>query len=75
MKIKRWLERLLLHVPVGLLAAWFVDKRPVAGAVFAFSFLSYEFIQEWRKADKSFKDVIGYVIGLGVGTALVIFFL
>lgn len=57
-----------IHFPVGILGAWLVMDGDggirICGILFVLSFLFYEAIQEWRKVDWSFKDVIGFLIGL-----------
>lgn len=74
--MRDWL-RLLWHIPVGMLGVaimgWAVLYKTVfivnivVGVVFLASFLVYEIMQDWRKGDKSFKDVIGAVVGIAIG--------
>lgn len=61
-------KRLLIHVPVGILNAYFYPE--LSGLGFTIAFLGYEYIQEWRKQDNSHKDVIGWLYGLGLGLLL-----
>lgn len=60
-------KRFWMHFPLGLLAAFFLVVIPATGIIFAASFLAYEIIQDWRKHDSSYKDVIGYLVGMAVG--------
>jgi len=63
--------RFWMHFPVGLFTAlswYYVDG--IGWMLFA-GFLAYEFIQEWRKHDLSYKDVIGWLAGLFIGTGII----
>ena len=55
-----------MHFPVGMLGAWLIDQSPAIGIMFTAYFGLYEVMNDWRKADKSYKDVIGAVFGFGV---------
>ena len=57
--------RFIQHFPVGLFAAWLTLKMPIVGIMFFIGFLFYQAIQDWRKVDWSYKDVIGFVCGYG----------
>ncbi len=58
------------HFPLGLLNG-LLYVFPPAGLGLTGAFLAYEYIQEWRKEDWSFKDVIGWLVGLTIGLTLV----
>ena len=77
--------RAVMHIPVGLGVVAIICLPILLGfpssLSFAFivlglfaglSFLVYEVLQDWRKGDKSFKDVIGFVEGLFLGAFMVI---
>ena len=70
---KEWF-RFWLHFPIGvlcgLLLIWFVTVY--LGIILSIAFLVYEIMNDWRKGDKSYKDVVGFVWGLGC-VGLVIF--
>jgi len=61
-----------IHIPVGVFAAWVMQHSPVLGFTFSISFIAYEIVQDWRTGDRSFKDILGFLIGLSIG-ALVFF--
>lgn len=65
--------RAALHFPVGIFTAWLGTFSPVVCIVFGLGFLVYESLEDWRIKDRSYKDVFGYLIGIGAGT--VIFYL
>ena len=61
-------KRALLHFPVGLFAVFLLLRVDLAlGVVFAISFLVYEAMEDWRIHDKSYLDIYGYLLGLGIG--------
>ncbi len=61
------IKRALLHFPVGVYVAWLITVNSALGIMMGFTFLIYEVMNDWRKEDKSYKDVYGYAIGLGIG--------
>jgi len=66
-------HRFWLHFPVGVLAAVLTSWNAPLGLGCAGIFLAYEFINEWGKSDKSWKDVFGFAIAYGVtGLALML---
>lgn len=67
-------KRFWLHLPVGFVGAWFTWEMPVAGVMFTVYFLAYEVLNDWKKDDKSYKDVIGAVAGYGILTGIAIVF-
>ena len=61
-------KRALLHFPVGLFTVFLLLRVDLAlGVVFAISFLVYEAMEDWRIHDKSYLDIYGYLLGLGIG--------
>jgi len=60
-------RRLWMHVPGGLLGAFIFYLGLGPGLIFNFAFLVYEVAQCWRIEDKGFKDILGHVVGLGIG--------
>ena len=60
-------HRLFIHLPWGMLAVGLFLYHPLLGATACFMELGYEFINDWREHDKSFKDVIGIVWGILIG--------
>ena len=66
-------RRLVQHIPCGMLAAFLVHVMPVAGVLYFVGFWAYEYLQEWRKFDHSFKDGIGFLDGFtGLGVLIVL---
>ena len=63
--------RIVMHFPVGCFTGWLLLFYPIAGAVFALSFLVYETLEDWRLGDRGYKDVFGSLIGMAV--VLVVF--
>ena len=57
--------RFAMHFPVGLFAAWLTIVMPVVGILFVVLFCVYEIMNDWRKVDWSYKDVIGFIAGYG----------
>jgi hypothetical protein len=62
--------RVILHIPVGVLNAWFYYKNPYMGLGLTLAFIAYEVLDEWRSADKSWKDAFGWLIGFAVMGAI-----
>jgi len=60
-------RRLFLHLPWGLLAVGLFLFHPLLGLTACFMELGYEAFNDWRKKDKSYKDVIGIVWGILIG--------
>lgn len=57
--------RALIHVPLGLLQGYASRISWNLSLTFCLCFLTYEVIEDWRIHDKSFNDILGYLIGLG----------
>jgi len=56
-------KRFLMHFPVGVINSFVLVVVPLGGIACLLAFLGYEYIQEWRKVDHSYKDVYGFVSG------------
>ena len=67
------LARAALHFPVGVFAAWLSMVSGVLCGVFSAGFLTYEIIEDWRIKDRGYKDVFGFLIGVGAGAILLSF--
>jgi len=61
------LKPILIHLPVGMFCVFLAYVHWVLALIFGLGFLSYETIQEWRMKDKGWKDIKGFLWGLGVG--------
>lgn len=76
--------RLLIHLPHGMIAGWIIFGCPipfllsiepsvflsVTGGLVFLGFIIRQAMQDWRKKDKSWKDVMGIVWGFAGMTAL-----
>ena len=58
--------RVCLHFPVGVFAGWLIFELPVLGVVFSVGFLTYEIVEDWRIADRGYKDIMGFLVGMAV---------
>lgn len=58
--------RVVLHFPVGCFAGWLISVMPVIGVVFSLGFLTYEVVEDWRIADRGYKDIFGFLLGIAV---------
>lgn len=63
-------KRLWMHFPGGLLGAYFTWFDWSAGLTFNLLFIVYEVVQDWRKGDSGFKDILGHVAGYATGSAI-----
>ena len=61
------IRRAVLHFPVGVFAAWLASVAWVLCLVFSAGFLTYEVMEDWQIADRGYRDVFGFLIGVGVG--------
>jgi len=62
--------RAVVHAPIGVFAAWIISKDPTLGFTISLTFIAYEIAQDWRIGDRSFKDILGFLIGLSIGAIL-----
>ena len=82
-KVAPWmLDRQGAHIPVGLVISWLVFLWPLdvsshvlwgarLTAVLLFAgFILYEVTEDWRINDQAYRDIQGFVIGLGVGAVV-----
>ena len=66
MKKDDWL-RLAMHLPWGLMAAVLFIYSELLGITAFWGMIGYEGFNDWRKGDKSYKDVLGIVWGFLIG--------
>ena len=64
-----WL-RAAEHFPIGAIAAWLTVHSPALGLGLLGASFAYEIMNDWRKGDTSYKDVLGIVQGFGVVAVL-----
>lgn len=64
-------HRFWMHFPIGMLGAWMVYQHTALGIMLTIYFLTYEVMNDWRKQDRSYKDVIGAAWGYGLVGAMV----
>ena len=67
------IARAAIHFPVGVFAAWLATVASVLCLVFGIGFLTYEILEDWRIADRGYKDVFGFLVGFGAGAILLSF--
>ena len=65
-----WL-RLGLHLPWGMLGAALLLYDIRVGIFATVSMFIYEAFNDWRKHDKSYKDVLGIVWGFLIGSFII----
>ena len=58
--------RLWMHFPIGGISALAYMKDPLLGLSILASTFVYEVMNDWRKEDQSYKDVLGIVWGFGI---------
>ena len=81
-RIPPWmLDRQVLHIPAGLAVSWLLFLAPfdptasllvgarIAAALVFFGFIAYEVTEDWKSNDWAFRDIEGFTIGLGGGSA------
>ena len=54
------------HYVAGGITAWISMTIPVLGLTLALTFLIYEAMNDWRKVDHSYHDVLEFCIGIFV---------
>jgi len=64
--------RLWLHIPVGMSTIFGLWIHPVLGLIMCLTFLSYEWIEDWRIKDFSYLDKAGYSWGLFCGAVILV---
>ena len=67
-------KRLIQHIPPGMLAAFLVELSTSAGILYFLGFWLYEFLQEWKKNDRSYKDAIGFLDGFTAMATLILLY-
>ncbi len=58
--------RNVFHYIAGGITAWISMTNPVLGLTLALTFLVYEIMNDWRKGDHSYHDVLEFLIALFV---------
>ena len=66
MKRDDWV-RLAIHLPWGLIAAVLFIPDRLLGFTAFWGMLVYEGFNDWRKGDKSYKDILGITWGFLLG--------
>jgi len=67
---KQKVSRALMHVPVGILNVFCLYVGIVFGVLFFAGFFIYELQQDYRLKDGAYLDIFGWLIGFGLGVAL-----
>ena len=63
-------HRFWLHFPIGIFIVAVFVIHPYLAWLNAIAFLTYEVMNDWRKKDNSYKDVVGFCFGLAVGSII-----
>ena len=63
-------SRALIHTPVGIFNVFCLYVGIVFGVLFFFGFFIYELQQDYRLKDGAYLDIYGWLIGFGLGVAL-----
>ncbi len=58
--------RNFIHYIAGGITAWISMTSPVLGLTLALTFLIYEAMNDWRKVDHSYHDILEFAIGIFV---------
>lgn len=64
--------RAAIHFPIGVLAALCLDAMASVGWALLLTFVLYEITEDWRIQDHCYIDVIGFLIGLCITTAILL---
>ncbi len=67
---KQKVSRALIHVPVGIFNVFCLYVGIVFGVLFFAGFFIYELQQDYRLKDGAYLDIFGWLIGFGLGVAL-----
>ncbi len=67
---KQKVSRALIHVPVGIFNVFCLYVGIVFGILFFTGFFIYELQQDYRLKDGAYLDIFGWLIGFGLGVAL-----
>jgi len=70
--LREELRRVLLHIPVGLLACLLGYTAWWLAVMFTIGFLYYELNEDMHLSDHAFMDIKGFLWGIGIG-GLIIF--
>ncbi|GAI68778.1 unnamed protein product [marine sediment metagenome] len=67
---KQKVSRALMHVPVGIFNVFCLYVEIVFGILFFTGFFIYELQEDYRLKDGAYLDIYGWLIGFGLGVAL-----
>ncbi len=65
-EIKTLKYRNAFHYVAGGITAWISFPNPILGLTLALTFLIYEAMNDWRKIDHSYHDILEFLIALFV---------
>jgi len=60
-------ERILIHIPVGIIACLLGYLVPGLGLAFVVGFIIYELNEDKHLIDNAWKDIRGLLWGMGIG--------
>lgn len=55
--------RVILHIPIGGVICYAIAIDPWVGIALLLLFLSYEWLEDWRVKEHSWKDLFGALVG------------
>jgi len=65
------MNRVLIHIPVGLATTFIASISGWVGLIFGMAFVAYELNEDiYYKKDKAYVDLKGFLIGIVVGTGV-----
>ena len=67
--------RIILHIPVGIICFIGLGISWALGMVFFLGFMVYELNEDMHLKDSAYKDILGFMVGLGATILAFFFFL
>lgn len=66
------MKTILLHIPLGLLTCVLCYAHWVLAVILAVGFYIYELNEDWHISDNAYKDIKGFLWGIGIGGIIMI---
>lgn len=64
------LRRILIHIPAGLVNCLAAYVHWSLALIFGWGFFVYELNEDQHEEDRAYYDILGYLIGLGIGVVV-----